>query len=277
MAEINPLSKYFRVPGLHVKLASKGYFSDDKDVTITNDIPVYPMGAAEELYLKNPDGLLNGFSIETIIKNCVPDIKNPRKLPVQDIDVLLLAIKHATFGDNMEINVVCPKCSTEQVHNMSILNILDSITYMENEYTVRLNDDLVVYLKPYCFETNTKLSLATFEEIKIQQSITNDDELEKKLEIINESFIKMTSINLDLMAKTIIKIATPDGEITNIEHIKEFILKASKKFIDLIKAKHDEISNTGIKREFDLICTNCNHEWKDNIVFDPSNFFTESS
>jgi hypothetical protein len=224
MAEINPLSKYFRTPGLHVKLPSKGMFTDDTDVTITNDVPVYPMGAAEEIYLKNPDGLLNGFSIETIIKNCVPSIKNPRKLPVQDVDVLLLAIKHATFGDNMEINATCPKCATEQAQNLSILGIIETITYMESEYTVRLNDDLVVYLKPYCFETNTKLSLATFEEIKIQQSLNNDDELETKLKVINESFIKMTGINLDLMAETIIKIVTPEGEIINKDHIKEFIL-----------------------------------------------------
>ena len=43
--------------------------------------------------LKNPDALLNGEAVASLIKSCVPDIKDPKKMFSADVDALLIAIK----------------------------------------------------------------------------------------------------------------------------------------------------------------------------------------
>ena len=108
MSQINPLAKYYRAPGPHVKIPSGGRFSeiDTTMLSVNGEIPVYPMTAADEILVKNPDALLNGFAVEELIKSCVPAVKNVRSLAAQDIDVLLLAIKLASYGDKMEVGTV---------------------------------------------------------------------------------------------------------------------------------------------------------------------------
>ena len=62
----DPLAKYYRMPGVHVRLPSNGAFMPPGSVqfTVTGEVPIYPMRAADELLLKSPDALMSGYAIE---------------------------------------------------------------------------------------------------------------------------------------------------------------------------------------------------------------------
>jgi hypothetical protein len=62
------------------------------------------MTAKDELMLKTPDALMNGQATVEVIKSCVPSIKNPWHMPSIDIDTILIAIRIATYGENMEFS-----------------------------------------------------------------------------------------------------------------------------------------------------------------------------
>lgn len=274
----NPLQKHFRHPGGHTRIPSCGHFTPAEEIefSINGELEVYPMTAADEILVKNPDGLLNGSSIEKIIKSCVPGVKNPRNLPTQDIDVLLLNIKKYSYGDKMTVNLTCPHCKTESEYNTSIEYLLSRITFMDQHYMVRLNDELIVNLRPYDYESTTKLNLATFEETKLFKALMNSQlDSEQKMDVFTDSFEKISRLNLELLARCIVSIATPETEVTDPEHIKEFVLNTTKENIQAIKDKLQEVAKTGLDRTLEVECVNeeCKQNWSAELLFDPANFF----
>ena len=105
MNEINPLKQYFRRPGLYLKLPSggSGYTPADLVLPENGELPVYPMTAIDEITAKTPDALYNGVAITEIIKSCVPNILDPWKITSVDLDAVLIAIRAATSGGEMEL------------------------------------------------------------------------------------------------------------------------------------------------------------------------------
>ena len=69
------------------------------------EIGIFPMTARDELVLKTPDALLNGASTVEVINSCVPAITDAWEIPSVDMDALLIGIRIATYGENMDITV----------------------------------------------------------------------------------------------------------------------------------------------------------------------------
>ncbi len=274
----NPLSQYFRVPGIHVMLPSRGAFTppEELETAITGELAVYPMAARDEIWAKNPDGLLNGYSIENIIKSCVPGVKNPRRMPSQDIDYLLLAIKKATFGDKMELTTTCPKCGNEHNFECSIEEVMNTARVLEPEYSVRISDEIVAKIRPYDYNATTRTNLAAFEEAKLLQSLVSIGlPEESRITAFSNSFEKISNLNLDLLSDAVASIVIPGGEVSNPQHIREFLENASKGAIDAIEDGMKVFAETGIDRKIALACPQeeCQHEWTTELMFDPSHFF----
>lgn len=274
----NPLKSYFRVPGLHVKLPSNGAFTppEDLELSITGELAVFPMTAKDELWSKNPDGLLNGYSIENIIKSCVPGIKNPRKLPNQDIDYLLLAIKKASYGDTLVLQTSCPKCGNVHNFECSIDEVMSRNRPFAKEYTVRLSDELIAHLRPFDYAATVTANIAAFEEAKLMQNLILTELTEDaKVYSFSKSFAKIASMNLDLITSCVVKVVGPNMEVVDPKFIKEFLENAPKDYINSINKKMDEFKTVGIDRSIELECPveTCGHSWKSEISFDPSHFF----
>jgi hypothetical protein len=109
---------------LYVRVPSQGAFNPDIEQSMSDELAIMAMTGRDESMMKNPDALLNGEAITSVIKSCVPGIKDPKDLPITDIDTLLIAIKIATNGDEHEVSAKCPKCNTETkgVVNLRITN-----------------------------------------------------------------------------------------------------------------------------------------------------------
>ncbi len=276
----NPLAKYFRVPGVHVKIPSQGYFMPPGSVefTMTGDIPVYPVRASDELLLKSPDALMSGYAIEELLKSCVPAIKMPRLLSNPDLDALLIAIYAATHGEVMALTTACPKCGEENHTHRNLAYLLTNMRLMERENVIRLTDELLIYLRPYNLNNTTKIGVASFEEARKLQALEHSDEPDSvKSETMNNSMKRIAALTREAMADCIIKVVTPDGEVVDGRMILEFIVDMSKVWSDAIQKKLEDLNNRGIDKKYEIICSECEHTWNAEIEFNPSTFFVVSS
>src|SRR6056300_286460 len=116
--EQNPLRKYFRQPKVYITLPSQGKYYPEGSIKMpeNGEFPILAMTAKDELAMKTPDALLNGQATVDVIQSCVPNIKNAWQTPVVDIDAILIAIRQATYGNDMEFVSVCPNCNNRNEH-----------------------------------------------------------------------------------------------------------------------------------------------------------------
>lgn len=275
----NPLSNYFRQPKIYVRLPSKGEFypNGSLDKSENDEYAVYAMTAKDELMFKTPDALLSGQSTVEVIKSCIPAIRDPWNMPSIDLDASLVAIRIATYGDNMEVVAKCPTCSHENHYDINLVQWIERIAQFN--YTKEINvAPLIIYVRPYSYKEITKTSLKTFEQQRIFQ-IVNDESMsdEDKLSKFGESFVKLTELTVDIIADCVYKIVTPDGESTDKAQIKEFINNAPKEVFDVIS---DHVNN--MRKDIELPaqnvqCEECNTDFIMPVAMDQSSFFAKGS
>lgn len=277
----NKLSKYYRAPKLYVRVPSQGAFNSDVETSMSGELAVMAMTGRDETMIKNPDALLNGEAVTSTIKSCVPGIQNPKEIPITDVDTLLVAIKIATSGEEHEISAKCPKCATETRGVVNLRNILPTAKLLESEYPVKLDTGVTVYVKPYTFSMQTEAALAAFDETKTLQNLTNEKEINSEsMAIYNKSFRRMADMSVSLLARSIIKVVTPDGdEVSDPNEIFAFIQNidsTSAKRIDEVLAK---INSLDIDKKVELTCAKetCGNVWTSEIDFNPTDFFGDGS
>ena len=123
----NPLVGYFRKPEVYISLPSRGnyYKPGILDLPPNGEIGIFPMTARDELVLKTPDALLNGASTVEVINSCVPAITDAWEIPSVDMDALLIGIRIATYGENMDITVGCGECQEKNEYSVELTNLMD--------------------------------------------------------------------------------------------------------------------------------------------------------
>lgn len=274
----NPLAQWYRQPKLYVRLPSKGKFypNGTLDLSSNEEYAVYSMTAKDELLFKTPDALLSGQSTVELIKSCVPAILDPWKMPSIDLDLCLVAIRLATYGEKMEVSTNCPHCQAENDYDVNLqhwLGIYDGYDFVDS---VSL-EPLHVHIRPYNYQELTKTSIKTLEEQRVF-NIINDDNMsdEEKLDRFGKSFVKLTELTVDLIAGCITRIETPDGIVDDPKMIKDFIDNAPKEIFEKI-ANHVK----GLKEKLEykpvVKCNECTKEFDLPITMDQANFFAVRS
>lgn len=274
---LNPLTQYFRQFKLYLKLPSgTTYYTPDAiKFTDNGEIGVMPMTGKDELILKNPDALLNGEAIIEVIRSCAPAITDPKILLTNDIDAIITAIRFATYNDALETEIKCPNCKHDNLFKLDLQYALDHMSYLDAEYVVNLESGLSVFVKPYSFQELIKGLHAQFEQGKITRAIENDNITdEQRFKLFSSAFKELSTVTYSLMVNSIIKVVDESNSINvnDKDFIKDFLQNIDKKSIDKISDLIKEINLIGIKRSFIAKCEKCNHEWNNEIDFNPVNF-----
>lgn len=281
-ASANPLKKYFRQPKVYLKLPSSGNFYPEGSLekTANGEYPVFPMTARDEITLKTPDALLNGQSTVQIIESCMPNIKNAWAIPTIDIDAILIAIRVATYGEKVELEIRLPNTDIVKEYTADLRLALDKLVNAVFDPVVKVNDTITAYIKPLSYESFSRNSLKSLEEQRIF-SIVNSQELsdDQKTAQFHKSFKILTDITISNVAEALVKIETPEGDVTDPVFIKEFIDNSEKEFFTSI-TKHLEVQKENF--EMPTFKIECSQEEQDQgapasfespIVLDASNFF----
>mgnify|MGYP003289218641 CR=1 FL=1 len=309
----NPLLDFARKMELSVKLPSKGRWYTDEimDTMLNGEVGIFPMTPRDELLQYNPDALLSGDTTIQIIESCVPSIKNAKDLLYNDANLLLLAIRKATYGDELEQSVICPRCYEEaskltedekaeadrtgrlkftpQDNVFSISDILSCTQYLDDEYKMKLDNGLTVYFKPYTVKNKLNFELTRINQQKIldfyknfnQEDLKNEEIRKDRINKITDIYLEMNKYGNEVIASCILKIELPEPDgsfVDDYDMILEYISNTNSNYIQTLKEKIEEINSIGLPSELEYECSCCGHKWKSPFIeFNPTDFFDGSS
>lgn len=270
----NPLKQYFRRPAIYITLPSKGKFYEPGVInqTETGELPVYPMTAIDDITSKTPDALFNGSAVVELIKSCIPDIKEPWKINSIDMDAVLIAIRSASNGNDMEIETMCPACSEESKYNVNLVGILSSLKAGNYNDELLIND-LYIKFKPLTYREMNQVNLSQFE---LQKMFANIESLQDPTERANktkEALSMITSVTMKVLASTIEYIKTPSAIVDNAEFILDFLENCDKIAYNAIKEYHEKIKEDAELKPLKIKCIHCQHEYEKSFTLNVSDFF----
>ena len=280
---MNPLEKYYRQPAIYIKLPSKGkyYPAEVFTPTETGEIPVLPMTAKDELAFKTPDAMINGQATVDVIKSCVPNLKDPWKMVNYDTDVVLLAIRIATYGENMDIGFRVPVVNDEQSHTLVLPELLEQLGRIEIQDETTTSKGFKIQIQPLDYKTLTKIQIARFEQQKMYGTIDSSSMTEEeKQSAFGKSFATLNMVNFSLLVDSIKAITTPGGDtVVDRAQIIEFCNKTDSKTINEIQDKLSELrlqaqmAPLKIKSTEEQIKKGAPASFEVPVTFDNSNFF----
>lgn len=274
----NPLFKHFRQPQIHLKLPSGGrwWAAGSLELPVTGELPIYAMTAKDELTVKTPDALLNGSSTVDVIHSCVPAIKDAWKLPIVDLDAVLIAIRIATYGEGMEFASVCPHCGTKNEHMADLTTLLGQIECPDFEQTVKI-DGLEIFLKPQTYQEFNKNSMKSFEEQRLIAVVQNEDLSEtEKVAKFNSLFKNLVSATVDQVVSAVAGIRTEDGVLVEDRaQLVEFFSNCNRPIWVAVKDRLAKLADSSALRHIPVKCENieCEKEYDTPLVFELSSFF----
>ena len=278
VASANPLSKHFRQPAIYFKLPSGGKYWPADAITMpaTGEIGVMPMTTKDEITLKTPDALLNGQGVVNVIQSCCPDVHDAWQMPSIDVDATLIAIRIASYGNQMDFTAQCPHCKVEDSHAIDLGVTMSRITAPSYDVPLAVAG-LKIHIHPQPYFSLNKTNMIAFEEQQIVRSLGSleDDPVEAKKRF-DEHLAKIIEMNINLLANSTKSITTGDGTVvTNSEHIADFYNNADTKVIKKLQQYLTELNELASMKPVDAVCPNdeCGKEFPINITFDYASFF----
>ena len=279
----NPLTKFYRQPSIYITLPTRGkyYGADVFTSTETGEIPILPMTARDELLFKTPDAMMNGQATVDVIKSCVPNFRDPWQIVNYDIDVILIAIRIATYGELMDIDFRVPVTNESMVQSVNLPTLLEQLKNKSITESFKTPDGMEIFVKPLSYKTLTKVQQAQFEQEKLYATVSNSNltDLEKS-QLFVKRYYALNTINFDLLSESIAKIKLTDGtEVVDAKQIKDFVDNANAKNINQIQKQLGEVRS---QTQLPPLTINATEEqirkgvpatYQIPITFDNSNFF----
>jgi len=271
----NPLRQYFRRPALYIRLPSKGNFypAGALDMPDNQELPVYPMTAIDEITSRTPDALFNGNAVADIIKSCVPAIKDPWSLPSVDLDTILVAIRAATNGNELEIQSLCEKCEKEGKYGVNLIGMLSTISAEGYSNPLPMGE-LKINFKPLTYRDINMGNLSQFElqrEVMVLQEMEDETARAEKSAVTMQ---KLTKMNMELIASTVHSITTPtDEEVVNRDHINEYLQSCDRNTYEAIRQHAVKLREAASTKPMKIKCVNCSHEYEQSLSLNITDFF----
>ena len=275
----NPLTQYFRQPAIFIRLPSQGKFYPPGTLNMppNGEIPVLPMTSVDEITYRTPDALFNGAATVSIIKSCVPNIRDPWAMPSVDINAVLVGIRIASYGHAMAISPTCPECKEVEDVMIDLRAVNDNITLGDYDTPIKLGD-LEFYLSPITYNTVNHNSQVQFEQQQKINSISRDDSDDTaKMEKLKDVMTAINETTVQTIARSIGAIKSPTAMVTENEFILEYLRNCDSKTFNQIRDHVIKQREAGEIKPLDLACGHCNHNYKQPFTLDLASFFGNNS
>jgi hypothetical protein len=275
----NPLKNYFRTPAMHLRLPSGGkhWPPGSLDLPPTGEIPVLPMTAIDEITYRTPDALFNGSALVSVIQSCCPNIKNAWAAPSIDITALLIAIRLASFGNDLEISSTCPSCQTASDYTMELQDAMSKLSTPNFDDPIK-HGDLEIYFRPVVYQTQNQINIKQYEQQRaIVQIRSSELPEEEQANMLNSALQQITKLTVDVLSANIAAIRTPQALVNEPEFIREFVENCDRKLFTQIRDHAVKLREQSEIPPLSVKCNNCEYEYKQPIVLDATSFFEAAS
>lgn len=286
MSRTNPLQNFFRKPKLSVLLPSRGRWYPKNTLTKPT-VDIYPMTAADDLRFKTNEVLLNASAISELIRSCVPDISDPDQMPVLDLDVILLAIRQASYSSTIKASVNVPNTALTLTLDLDIQDLIENFANAAELWDEKLtlineqDERLTVILRPVTLKSMFSATRSLIRQQQATAEITmSNRQADEKIAELDDQMKSLSTVSINMVADSISEILTQDGfSIKNAGEIRQFLnqldlayFKAIQKHIEeqkaLISFKPIQITSTA-----EQIAAGAPETWAANIQFNINNFF----
>ena len=277
----NPLTQYFRQPAIYIRLPSGGKFYPPGTLQMppNSELPVLPMTSVDEITYRTPDALFNGTATVNVIKSCVPGIRDPWVMPSTDIDAVLVGIRIASYGHEMDFESNCPHCNNENSFGLDLRQVLDNIKAGDYSESIK-HGDVEIFFRPLSYEQANANSMKQFQDQKILDSLPNSDlPEEEKIRLLTQAFQKLTVMTISALSG-VISMIRADGEIVvEPEHIEEFVQNCDREIFNSIRDHATQLREHSELKPLRLKCNEpeCQKEYETPFTLDVSNFFVSAS
>ena len=274
----NPLTQYFRQPAIYIRLPSQGRFYPAGAINMppNGELPVLPMTSVDEITYRTPDALFNGSATVSVIKSCVPNIRDPWVMPSADMDAVLVGIRIASYGHEMDINVKCPGCEHLEDLTVDLRKVNDLLTVGNYETPVVIGD-LEFYFQPMTFQTmnqNSQVQMEQQQMIRAYEQTTDEaersDQVAKIMAAINQATTKT-------VAASIAAIKSPTALVTENEYILDYLKNCDSKIFNQLKNHAVALKVASEVKPVTITCSECKHEYTQPFTLDLSSFFDNAS
>ena len=275
----NPLRQFFRQPAIYLRLPSEGQYwpQGSLEMPPNRKIPVFPMTAIDEITYRTPDALFNGQAVINVIQSCIPAIRDAWKMPNIDINSVLIAIRIASYGHDLELGSTCTACSESSDYTLDLRNVLDQIRVPEYQKALD-QGDLEIVFQPLSYERQNYHSQQQFEKQRQLNAITQSDlSEEEKMSRISVVLNEITTLTVTVLAGSIKGIKTPEAFVIETEMITEFLQNCDRKVFNQIKDQVVELRQVSELQPVKIKCNACENEYEQPLNLDMSDFFEPAS
>ena len=273
---INPLKKHFRQPKVFVNLPSKGLYNQPG--TLTGEpvqVPIYGMTGMDEILLKTPDALLTGESTVRVIESCCPTIKNASDLCLLDLDLMLVAIRIATYGNTMTVSHSCPNCEAVNDYDIELGSFIEHFNQCEYDNKIVLKD-LSIKIRPLSYKSWSEFQVKNFgAQRQLQQAITLTNE-EEQTKIVTSLFEQISQMQNEMIMLQLESVQTSDATVTEAEFLQEWLVNSESSVFDAIRDQIDKNRKTWDLPKIAVVCNECAHNHDITINMDQSSFFANA-
>lgn len=283
-AKVNPLLSVLRQPKIYIRLPSDGKYWPEGSLnpSVTGEYPVYSMTARDELTLKTPDALMNGQAVVDVVQSCMPNIINAWDTPQVDLDIILVAIRLATYGESLTLNISHPSLEDgETDYEINVREVLEQLQHTviwEDRFEV--TPELVVYLRPLTYRSQTDAQIGEFDTQRLMNVIRDEATSEEdKVRAFQKAFASLSAKTIGIVAQAIYKIESTAGIVEEREFIQEFIEKCDNKMFEQIKDRlgilndNNKLKPMTIKSTPEMLEKGAPETLEVPFTFNESNFF----
>lgn len=266
----NPLlSRINKIPGTTIRLPSRGLFYQNGELDsecIEGEVTVFPMTTTDEIMMRSVDMLFQGTAIDSVIRRCIPQIKKPLELLMQDIDYILTQLRKISYGSRIPIQYACD-CGDEEENKkrqqagtneylIPVEHFIQNTKELEpknfnKSFKVKLTNGQVVVLQPIRFSDYIKL-----QQLQDPEKLNDEESLR---EFVSSNFTAVTQ-SVD--------------EIQNKEMIKEWYDRLPRYDTEIIKNKLDSMEEWGTEFKYTITCRHCQQTKTLTTQLNPVYFFT---
>jgi hypothetical protein len=274
----NPLTQYFRQPAIYIRLPSQGRFYPAGAINMppNGELPVLPMTSVDEITYRTPDALFNGSATVSVIKSCVPAIRDPWAMPSADLDAVLVGIRIASYGHAMDLEVQCPACNTDDEISVDLRAVNDRLKIGEYDKPLTIGD-LEIWFQPINYKSVNENSRMQLEQQQAMRVLDSDVEDKIKLEQLNRSMMLITETTTRTIAQSIAVIKTPQAMVQETEFIMDFLKNCDSKIFNQLRDHVIRIKQQSDIQPLALTCKHCNHSYTQPFTLDLSSFFDNAS
>lgn len=275
----NPLRQYFRQPSIYIRLPSRGEFYPPGalDMPPNGELPVLPMTAVDEITYRTPDALFNGAAMIDVIQSCCPNIRNAWAIPAMDVDTILIGIRVASYGHDMETSSQCPACQHEHDFSIDLRSVLDKISMPDYATSIR-HGDLEFYFRPMTYRNLNENNQLQFEQQKVM-ALLPDAELadSNKIQGISDALKRLTAITVQALCQSIAMVRTPTAMVTEPEFISELMNNCDRRIFNSVRDHIIKLKNDAEMQPLSMACPECQHKYEQALTLDMTSFFEAAS